>query len=178
MEDFSWDMEQALPGLGLCPRSAPPASLWHTGLLEAPQVLPSGFDSSGLAGDCNIGEFDQPPSPDVVPPECPQAGEYPRFPGAYSLWGEESGKSDRGAAAARPQTVQFAPDDFDVVSQDGDLYSPVDDYMGLESQPQLAGEGTGWGDQSGMWSGDTVIHRPPETQTRGRARVRQRKGGF
>ena len=29
-----------------------------------------------------------------------------------------------------------------------------------------------------MWSGDTVIHRPPETQTRGRARVRQRKGGI
>ena len=82
-------------------------------------------------------------------------------------------------AAARPQTVQYAPDDLDAVSLDRDLlYSPVDDYMGLESQPQLGGEETGWGDQSDMWSADTVIHRPPETQTRGRARVRQRNRGI
>ena len=50
--------------------------------------------------------------------------------------------------------------------------------MGLESQPQLGGEETGWGDQSDMWSVDTVIHRPPETLTRGRARVRQRNRGI
>jgi hypothetical protein len=93
--------------------------------------------------------------------------------------GDGSSRLVSGEVAASAQAGQLAPDDFDVLSSDSEtLYAP-DDYPGLEPQPPVVEEGTGWGgDQSDMWSGDTVIHRPPEMMTRGRARVRLRDLGF
>jgi hypothetical protein len=77
MEDSGWDMEQALSGLGLCPRSAELASPWHTGLLEASRVLSDDPDSSGMAGLFDIGTPDQPPPPPpavTAPPGAPMLG--------------------------------------------------------------------------------------------------------
>ena len=87
MEECSWDMEQALSGLGLCPRPVVLAPPWHTGLVETPRVFSGGLDSYGLAGSWNTDECDQPPSPACAPHESPCAGEHPRFPVAFSLRG-------------------------------------------------------------------------------------------
>ena len=167
-------MEQALSGLGLCPRSAELASPWHTGLLEAPRVLPGDQDSYGLAGLFDIGSPDQPPPSAVTaPPGSPHAGVLPPVPGEYSLWGDGSSDLDRGTAAASTQVVPFVQGDPDVLSSDSEtLCAYGDDYGGLVSQAPVVGGGPGWGDQSVIWLEDTVIHRPPELSTRGRARVR------
>jgi hypothetical protein len=76
MEDSGWDMEQALSGLGLCPRSAELAPPWHTGLLEVPRVLPGDPDSSGMAGLFDIGTPDHPPPFQLLlhPPGAPMLG--------------------------------------------------------------------------------------------------------
>jgi hypothetical protein len=117
-------MEQALSGLGLCPHPVGLAPPWHTGLVETPRVFSGGLDSYGLVGSWNTGESDQPPSPACGPHESPCAGEHPRFPVAFRFRGEENGKSDREAAAASSQAVQYAPPDFDACSSDGESGSP------------------------------------------------------